>query len=888
MASLATSSYAKITVTKSIRAYHLKLNSVHIALVDTPGFDDTYITDAEVFKDLAIWLAAQYQTQAQVTAILYMQPITAMRMRGSALLNLTTMKKMLGVQSFPHLILVTSMWDLIDPATAENREKELTKSFWHDLISEGARVARSYGDRASVLHVLETINVQGKDLTLTIQQELVDENLPLGRTSAGTFLGHEFRRQADIHNERLRQGHTESRPAILQEPTLDDGSQSVTGNLAGFQKNLRELQVLDSSTITDAASLWLAKDAAQLQGLIDVPAGSKGDTKASNIPTTDYSSIFLAGDTMRPNDSQQSIYESLSGDDFRLVHLRAGQGPVPVELSLIVANLKHPPQYAALSYVVGQNNTSVTVNFRRDYHVFPIVISDALETALRCLRRPYTDILLWVDALSINQFDLQERAREIRRMSQLFRSASNVCIWLGPASPEVIHALDFIPQVLNFAHLEELVRDVGNKQKWLELTKLMSRPYFRRRFVVQEILLSRNATVHCGDRAIPWHDFVDVAVLLRSKWSELQQHLALTHEDNLELGDAQLLGAASLIEVSRLIFRKDTQGNILQRLLDLETLLSLLPTFEVTELLDTVYAIIDLAKDGLGSQTLRVDYGLQPEELFQDVTKLVIESSNSLDIICRPWAPKCGVPSWIPTITKYTFRRRAANFQYDRQQGVSLVGMPQSRPYRACGETTPQAHVSFRIEGIQRILTASGIRLGAVGELGQRSMNGSLPREWLDIGGWKDIKDPVPGPFWRTLVADRSSEGKAVPEWYERACQFAFRQSTRDDIDTSSLLKTLKSTHVHEFLNRVQEVVWGRTLAAIDVKDEDRVCLGLCPPDTKWDDVIAILYGCSVPVVLRKVRSYFKLIGECFVYGMMDGEAFIGGTGSATEAFALI
>jgi hypothetical protein len=296
---------------------------------------------------------------------------------------------------------------------------------------------------------------------------------------------------------------------------------------------------------------------------------------------------------------------------------------------------------------------------------------------------------------------------------------------------------------------------------------------------VKEILLSRAATVHCGDRVIPWQDFVDVAVLLRSKWSDLQQSLALSDEDNLELGDTQLLGAASLIEVSRLIFRKDTKGNILQRLLDLETLLSLLPTFEVTEPLDTVYAIMDLAKDRVAFQNLRVDYGLQPEELFQDVTKLVVKSSNSLDIICRPWAPKCGLPSWIPIITKYTFRRRASDFQYDRQQGVSLVGMPHSRPYRACGETTPQGHVSFRTEGIQRMLTASGYHLGRVEELGQRSMNGSLPREWMEIGGWNDMKDPVPGPFWRTLVADRSSEGKAVPEWYGRACQFAFRQSVR-------------------------------------------------------------------------------------------------------------
>jgi hypothetical protein len=78
-------------------------------------------------------------------------------------------------------------------------------------------------------------------------------------------------------------------------------------------------------------------------------------------------------------------------------------------------------------------------------------------------------------------------------------------------------------------------------------------------------------------------------------------------------------------------------------------------------------------------------------------------------------------------------------------------------------------------------------------------------------------------------------------------------------------------------------------LAAIDLKDEDSISFALCPPETRLDDTVAILYGCSVPVVLRKVRSYYKLIGECFVYGRMDGEAFTGrDASSSTEVFDLI
>lgn len=41
--------------------------------------------------------------------------------------------------------------------------------------------------------------------------------------------------------------------------------------------------------------------------------------------------------------------------------------------------------------------------------------------------------------------------------------------------------------------------------------------------------------------------------------------------------------------------------------------------------------------------------------------------------------------------------------------------------------------------------------------------------------------------------------------------------------------------------------------------------------------MIAILYGCSVPVVLRRNPDpkslHYTFIGGCYIHGMMDGEA---------------
>jgi hypothetical protein len=44
------------------------------------------------------------------------------------------------------------------------------------------------------------------------------------------------------------------------------------------------------------------------------------------------------------------------------------------------------------------------------------------------------------------------------------------------------------------------------------------------------------------------------------------------------------------------------------------------------------------------------------------------------------------------------------------------------------------------------------------------------------------------------------------------------------------------------------------------------------------EDVVALLFGCSVPVILRprKGADGYELVGETYVHGIMNGEAFEG------------
>lgn len=45
--------------------------------------------------------------------------------------------------------------------------------------------------------------------------------------------------------------------------------------------------------------------------------------------------------------------------------------------------------------------------------------------------------------------------------------------------------------------------------------------------------------------------------------------------------------------------------------------------------------------------------------------------------------------------------------------------------------------------------------------------------------------------------------------------------------------------------------------------------------ELKVGDKIAILPGCSTPLVIRQVGDKFEVVGEAYVQGFMDGEALV-------------
>ncbi|KAI9863924.1 MAG: hypothetical protein M1824_005962 [Vezdaea acicularis] len=163
-----------------------------IKLVDTPGFDDTNLSDTEVLRRIANWMEFNYTLGVKLTGIIYLREITEARMKGSAVKNLDMMLKLCGTDALANVVLVTTKWDALqDEEIGREREKELREDFWKVPLQYGAKMERHNNTQDSALRVLSHA-LGNPEIVLEIQREIVDEKKSLVQTAAGAAINQEI------------------------------------------------------------------------------------------------------------------------------------------------------------------------------------------------------------------------------------------------------------------------------------------------------------------------------------------------------------------------------------------------------------------------------------------------------------------------------------------------------------------------------------------------------------------------------------------------------------------------------------------------------------------------------------------------------------------------
>lgn len=262
------------------------------------------------------------------------------------------------------------------------------------------------------------------------------------------------------------------------------------------------------------------------------------------------------------------------------------------------------------------------------------------------------------------------------------------------------------------------------------------------------------------------------------------------------------------------------------------------------------------------------NYAKPPEQTFTDFVTYCVDTSKSLDIICRHWAPivEVAMPSWVSLITGSAFGMPEEALGGRSNADILVVTGSElyEKSYNASARRDAVATFSPRdsrstkgksgnMKKPERSGSFPSFVFDTIGELSARAAEGMIYQECLKMAGWEQTSslENVPGALWRTLVADRDPWMNTAPSWYRRAflsCLATMRLSR--DLNTSALMAHAEtpSTMV-TFLRRVQNVIWNRKFLI----SEEHKLLGLAPSSAKEGDLICVLLGCTIPVLLRQV-----------------------------------
>lgn len=615
-------------------------------------------------------------------------------------------------------------------------------------------------------------------------------------------------------------------------------------------------------------------------------------------------------------------YRPLGDRMIRLLRIRPGHTLNTIECDFLYVNLHSSGNYVALSYTWQQQAPSVPilVNGRM------VLVSENLYLALLHLRkRGFTT--LWIDAICINQRDLPERASQVHQMKDIYQRASIVVVWLGDANNSSTQAFDALHGILEHLDWQGKVpswivdpdRVTQNTKEWRAISEILYRPWFRRMWVIQEVLAARRAFILCGKDALSMDFFLMIVDSML--FAEALRPIMSFHPNRHELSKGPMKVAIKQLEF--LVKAKCKEIDPMPSYNFRRTLLSFLADTrwaEATDPRDKVYGILSLAEDAglLGywdakSEWIpfRVDYRLSKEQVFISVTKAILHATESLDVL--RFARKGtdggnGLPSWVPNwaneepypVPDYTpivsvHKSTRESWRADREGSDTAIPWCPIReqitlscsPSFTLGSsdaliirgihydtiTAVSKHAWPNIEDLYSIDLHSGNHEAEDKVLEMMEHQLELLHEWVDDCTQKATKcSPYPtgestsDALWRTLNVDAAGVTLGPHHCDGNLGNIRDARSTLAFVKEKCLFMRSNATDplseiVLEVAGSHIKELFSRFRKMATVCTSKRFAttrkkyMGLVPQEARVGDLLCVMYGCETPFTLRRSRS---------------------------------
>ena len=363
--------------------------------------------------------------------------------------------------------------------------------------------------------------------------------------------------------------------------------------------------------------------------------------------------------------AQFKYSSSLRSREIRLLDLEWGRLNQSIRFSLRTYPLDSTPDYIALSYTWGDPKDTVpvlcdgkTMNVTRNLDEALRQLRESRKALTKEASREHSFnqlLFFWVDAVCINQEDSEEKAYQVRLMWNIYHHAHLVVAWLGKQDKTCKNGVELLDKMNDFYTYELSRLDKGLEsrednqvlsmsaadkfgfphfisEQWDCLFDILTRQWFSRVWIIQELVASRKCIFLLGCNIITSDRILRVGRLIEEKkfFSSLRN---FRRERVL----------ASNIASMDVLKRADGHHADL-----LELLWSTHP-FRATNPRDRVFALLNMASLDSESISSLIDYKLHSHEVFTNTARLCLQR-GSLDVLsyAQAFGDLYSLPSWVP------------------------------------------------------------------------------------------------------------------------------------------------------------------------------------------------------------------------------------------------